>query len=69
MRKRVAIVHIEEPPKGYKINPVMVETKSRRVQIIMQPSLYRKAKLTADYYGLSMNEFINTAVEEFINQL
>lgn len=54
----------QKPPAGYKINPLYVETKSRRVQILLKPSNYQKAKDLADKAGQSFNDFINTLLEE-----
>ncbi len=41
-----------------------IDTKSRRVQMLMQPSLYRKAKEVSAELGLSLNEFMHRAIEE-----
>lgn len=34
-------------------------TKTRRVQLIMQPELYEKAKVAAEKKGLSFNEYVH----------
>ena len=39
------------------------ETKSRRVQILLQPSLHRDAKAAADSMGISLNDFISRALQ------
>ena len=41
----------QKPPKGYKLNPLYVETKSRRLQLVLQPSLYDKVKAGAAAAG------------------
>jgi hypothetical protein len=42
------------------------ETKSRRLQIVMRPSLYEQLKAYADRGGYSVNEVITGVVENFI---
>lgn len=46
-------------PEGYKFNPLYVETKSRRLQLILQPSLYERVKAGAVAAGLSVNEYVH----------
>ena len=50
---------IGKPPEGYKINPLYVETKRRRLQLVMQPSLYEKVKARANQQKISVNEYIH----------
>ena len=47
-------------PDGYK--PAYVEVKSKRVQLVFQPSIYEKAKSKASKQGLSLNEYIHRLV-------
>ena len=56
------------PPKGYKINPLYIETKSRRLQILMQPSLYNKVKTRAIADGLSINELIHSLLNNALTE-
>lgn len=51
-------------PKGYRSNPACVEIKSRRVQMIMQPSLYKRIKQASEQAGLSFNEFCCRVLEQ-----
>lgn len=53
-----------KPPKGYKLNPLYVEVKSRRVQLILQPSLVERVKAKAAENGLSVNEYISRALDK-----
>ena len=53
-----------KPPKGYKVNPLYVETKSRRLQLILQPSLYARVKAQAKAEGLSVNEYCHRILDE-----
>lgn len=57
-----------KPPKGYKVNPLYVETKSRRVQLLMQPSIVDAAKKYATDQGLSMNELVALALKEYLEK-
>ena len=49
-------------PAGYKPNPEYIETKSKRVQILVQPSLYAEAKAVCDELGISLNDFIHRSI-------
>ena len=49
--------------KGYKQNPLYIETKSRRLQLLLQPSLYEKIKTQAHHESKSINEFIHIILE------
>lgn len=51
-------------PAGYKPNQEYIETKSKRVQILVQPSLYAEAKAVSAELGISLNDFIHRAVQE-----
>lgn len=49
-----------------KLNPLYIETKSRRLQLLMQPSLHAKLKDMAEDKKMSVNDLIHTALEEYI---
>ena len=51
------------PPEGYKLNPMFIETKTRRVQIVLQPSLYERVKAAAKAKGVSVNEYIHNVLD------
>lgn len=56
-------------PAGYKLNPAYVEKRTRRVQLVFQPSLYEKAE--AHYKALgyrSFNDYINSILEAELNK-
>ena len=55
---------IDPAPAGYKVNPLYVEVKSRRVQLLLQPSLYDKVKRRADAERKSFNQIITELIEE-----
>lgn len=55
---------IDTPPEGYKVNPLYIEKKSKRLQLLIQPSLYGKIKARADREGRSVNELIHSILED-----
>lgn len=55
----------EKPPRGYKVNPGYIETRSKRVQLLMQPSLYKKLSKAAKKQKRSVNDLIHTILEEY----
>ena len=48
-------------PEGYR--PAYVERRSRRVQLVLPPSLYGRVKQASQGEGLSLNEFCCRALE------
>lgn len=55
-----------EAPEGYKVNPAYIEKKTRRLQLLMRPSLYDKLKAKAETEGQSVNEMINSLLEDVL---
>ena len=55
------------PQYPMKRNPLYIETKSRRVQLMFQPSLYNKIKTLATEQGKSINDTIHSILDEHIN--
>lgn len=55
---------IAPAPEGFKINPLYLEKKSRRLQLLMKPSIYEKLKARADREGNSVNDVVNNLIEE-----
>ena len=53
---------------GYKSNPEYVETKSKRVQLLVQPSLYEAVKAKAKAEGISTNEAIGEALRKYTEE-
>ena len=52
-------------PEGYKIAPQYVELKTKRVQLLVQPSLYEAVKAKASSLGISTNEAISEALKAY----
>lgn len=52
--------------EGLPKKPKQVETKSKRIQLLLRPSLYKKLKEGAYSSNLSVNEYINQLLEREI---
>ena len=46
-------------PDGYRINYEVVETKTRRLQLTVTPTLYERIKAYAEAAGDSVNESVS----------
>ena len=55
------------PPEGYKLNPLYVEKKTARLQLLMQPSLKEKLKSRAAAEGKSVNDLVNTIIAKALS--
>lgn len=51
-------------PTGYKKNPEFIETRSRRVQLMLTPSLHDAVKAAAGAAGVSFNEYVNNILQQ-----
>lgn len=51
------------PPPGYKMNPLYVETKSRRLQMLIQPSLHARIQKCARQEKRSVNDMMHLLLE------
>lgn len=56
-------------PVGYKPNTLYIQTRNKRVQLLLQPDLYDKLKARADVEGTSMNNLVNLFLEEALDEL
>ena len=60
----------ERAPEGMKLNPEYIqkyiEKRTRRVQIVLQPSLYERAKAKAESCGKSFNDYIHELLENAV---
>ena len=52
-----------------KRNPEYIETKSKRVQMLMQPSLHTALKQVAAKQGISVNEAMHEILKQYIDDL
>ena len=58
----------KEAPAGFKMNPMYIETKTKRVQLLMQPSVYEAVKARASGEGKSVNECIHSILEAAVRE-
>ncbi len=54
---------VTDIPEGYKLVP---ESKSKRINLLMRPSLHKLAQERATKKEVSLSEYIHLAVEEYI---
>ena len=57
-----------EPATIAPMKRLYVETKSKRVQLLMQPTLHKRLKRLANEQGLSFNEFIHSTLEAYADE-
>ena len=53
----------QKTPEGFKPDPGYVETKSRRMQLLVQPSLHDALKARAMAEGKSVNDLVHSILE------
>lgn len=51
-----------------KRNPLYIETKSKRIQLLIQPSLHSKLKEICEQEETSLNDLIHTILEKSIRK-
>ena len=51
-------------PAGYKLNPQYIETKSERLQLLIQPSLKARLKERASKEGTSVNDLVHNILQD-----
>lgn len=56
--------HKEQIPDGYKLNMMLVEKRSARINVALTKTLYDRIKKCAKERHLSVNELINRTLEE-----
>lgn len=52
-----------QAPDGYMLNPVYIEKKTRRLQLLIKPSLFKAVQAKAAAEGQSVNECISAILE------
>lgn len=58
----------EPAPAGYKADPQFIETKSKRLQLLVQPSLLEALKKTAKTEGRSVNDLVHTILADAMRE-
>lgn len=53
----------QDPPDGFRMNPMYIEKKTRRLQLLLKPSVYDAIRERADREGVSVNEMIGSILE------
>ncbi len=70
-REAAAPQNTDKAPEGMRLNPAYIEKyiekRTRRVQIVLQPSLYDKAKERAAALDKSFNDYIHELIEKDVN--
>lgn len=51
-------------PAGYKPNYLYIETRSKRLQLLIQPSLLEKLRAKAQSEGRSVNDVVHLILED-----
>ena len=64
---RAATVEVAPTPEGFRIKPQYSEIKSRRVQLVFPPSLFRKVQARAKATHVSLNEFVCLVLEAVVH--
>lgn len=67
--KEETLPEVNRAPEGYKINPMYIEKKSKRVQLLMQPSLYSLLKARATEEGKSVNDMLHSILEKELKEI
>lgn len=62
---KLAVVHL---PKGYKIEDVFKEKKSKRLQLLMYPTQYNNMKNYCQKNNIKINSFINEAIAYYLSK-
>ena len=55
-------------PAGYKINPLYIETRSQRVQLLLQPTLAEALKKRAKKQKRSFNDLVHEILEKAMKE-
>ena len=50
------------------LNPQYIEKKTRRVQLVLRPSVYERIKLAAEEADTSVNDYIDAAMDTLLRQ-
>lgn len=57
----------KQPPDGYKMNPRFVENRTRRMNLLLPPSVADELKALAADQGISVNELANRALKDLLD--
>lgn len=51
-------------PEGYYLNPKYIEKRTKRLQLVLTPSLYRAMRESAEREGISVNELVHRVLSK-----
>ena len=57
----------KEDGEAVPMKPIYIEVRSKRVNALLQPSLYKKLLAISKTNGVSVNETIHRALEQFVS--
>ena len=57
----------QDTPPPMKPNPLYIETKSRRLNLLIQPSLHERIKDIAKGHGASVNDMIHQILQDYVD--
>lgn len=66
VKKEAPVGGLAKAPEGYKRNPEYIEVRSKRVQLLLQPSVVERVKALAKAEEVSINEMYNRAVAYYL---
>lgn len=66
-QKPAAAGRKKQAPEGYKVNPEYVEKRTKRVQLVLQPSLYEELREYSQKLGISLNDLAHRALYEAVH--
>lgn len=64
---QAATVDVAPTPEGFRIKPQYSEIKTRRVQLVFPPSLFRKVQARAKATHVSLNEFVCLVLDAIVH--
>ncbi len=60
--------HSGKAPEGYHANPLFIENKSKRLQLLTKPSTAEKLRAKAQREGRSVNDIVNSILEDALRE-
>lgn len=59
---------VKKAPDGYKLNPLYIEKKTARVQLVLQPSLAEKLRAYCKSSGTSLNDYVSNLIQKALEE-
>lgn len=64
--QEIVTAKMSKVPKGYKLNSLYIETKTKKLQLLARPSTIKEVQRIAKKNKVSTNEMINRILEDYI---